>query len=184
VGVAVVGVLLLGHRGTHIRVATSPVITTTTSTSTSPCDPNGGDSAACPEQGPPLTPQQRAQFAQWRSEYNPADVTRVTKAQLRIGPIDDVALVETMEGDIGCAVTRSAWAAAKQAAPERRAAVVDDIMQGELARLRERNWPPQSQMPNIFQRLAEQLKTGDLTTFDAPRSLFEGECGHALRVQP
>jgi hypothetical protein len=174
--------VLLGHRDTQIRVGASPAVPTTTSPSTSPCDPNGGDSAACPEEGPPLTPEQKAQFAQWRSEYNQVDVARVTEAQP--GPIDNVAVVETMEGDIGCAVTRAAWAAAKQATPERRAAMVDDIMQGELARLRERNWPPQSRMPNIFQRLADQLKTGDLTSFDAPRSLFEGECGHALLVQP
>jgi hypothetical protein len=173
---------LLGPRDTKIRVAASPAVSTADPTAKQPvCGSNGGDSAACPEEGAPLTPEQKAQFAQWRSEYDAADVARITRAQ---PGIDDVAVVETMEGDIGCAVTRTAWAAAKDATPERRAAAVDEIMQGELARLTERNWPTQSQMANIFQRITEQLKTGDLTTFDSPRSLFEGECGHAMVVQP
>lgn len=181
-GVAIVGVVLLGHRDSGIRVAPSPAIPAATSTS-SPCPSDGGDSAACPEEGPPLTPQQKARFAQWRREYNPDDLARIVR-QSGADPHDDVAVVETMEGAIGCTITRAAWAVAKQAAPDRREAAVDGVIRKELARLRERNWPPQSQMPGIFQRLAGQLERGEFAAFDAPRSLFEGECGRALPAQP
>jgi len=150
-----------------------------TTTPTYRCDASGGDTPTCPEEGPPLTPQQKAQFAQWRSEYEAADVERVLKS-LAGGstPNEDVYIVEILEGDRGCAALRSAWAAAKTATSDRRAAIVETIMRGDLARLKERNWPPQSQMANIFQRLTDHLKSGDLVTFDdGPHSLFEGECG-------
>lgn len=181
VGVVVLGVFFLGRGDSKVRVAGSATDPATDSTPKPLCSSGGGDSAACPEEGPPLSAAQKAQFAKWRSEYNPADVARLAK-QTATDLLDDASVVETMEGAIGCAVTRSAWAAANQAAPDQRAAAVNDIMEPELARLTERNWPPQSEMASIFQRLAEQLKTGDLADFDAPDSLFRGACGHAFPV--
>lgn len=185
VGVTAVGAVAIAHRAggahSHVTVGTSPSTSHATSSTSSPCSAPGGDAGSCPEEGPPLTSEQKAQFAQWRSEYNQAEVALISRPQPGTQPIDDVGVVETMEFRVGCRVTLSAEQAAARAAPDQRAAAVDAIMQPELVRLTERNWPPQSQMPQIFTARSNQLKNGD---FAAVNSFLFGDCAHALAYHP
>ncbi len=133
----------------------------------------------CMEEGPSLTPQQKALFATWRSEYDPAEVKYVTK---NAPDADDVSVVATMLYRDACRSTYAALQAAKRAAPDRRDSVVDAIMKPALATIRERNWPPQSETPQIFERFAGLLKDGDFDAVSAQVKVGPGygNCQDAL----
>jgi hypothetical protein len=133
----------------------------------------------CPEEGPTLTPQQKALFATWRSEYDPAEVAYVTR---NVPGADDASVVATMVYRVACRSTYSALQAAKQDAPDQREAVVDAIMKPALATIEERNWPPGSAAPRIFERFTRLLKSGDFNAVSAQVKVGPGygQCQDAL----
>jgi hypothetical protein len=133
----------------------------------------------CAEEGPTLTSEQAAQFARWRREYDPAEVKYITKGN---PAADNVSVVETMVYRVACRETYAALHAAEKAAPGQRGTVVDNIMQPALAVIEERNWPPESATPRIFQRFADLLRRGAFATVSAQVKVGPGygDCQDAL----
>lgn len=135
------------------------------------------------EEGPPITKDRAAQLAKWRSEYDQTEVAYVIE-QGGGAPRPDQEVVSVMEFRTACRVTRSAVQAATNAPADERAAVVDRVMQPELARLAERNLPPPDESAQMFRTLADDLKRGDAGTvldwLEGPR----GSCKGAFAYRP
>jgi hypothetical protein len=119
---------------------------------------------SCPEDGPMLTPAQKAMFATWRREYDPAAVAYATRDA---GDASDLAIVTTMDFRAACRAATSALAAAEQASPTQRTATVDGLMQPTLAALVQHAWPPKPAGSRLFNNLASLMRHGDFARASA-----------------
>jgi hypothetical protein len=104
---------------------------------------------------------------QWLAEYDQAEVEHVrASARPNGGVVTKANLVDILEFRRACRALASAVPTARQASDADRAVAVDRIMTPALQRLRDRQLFPQSQTPDMFTTLTQQLKAGDIAAVE------------------
>lgn len=104
---------------------------------------------------------------QWLAEYDQAEVEHVrASARPNGGVLTNANLVDILEFRRACRALASAVLTARQASDADRAGAVDHIMAPAVQRLRDHQLFPQSQTPDMFTTLTQQLKAGDIAAVE------------------